>query len=127
MADMKQVIQAIDANGKVQTVYKKIVDLGGGLYADAVAVNIDTVTVTDVGIKDQVSGNSAGVDVDGNLQVKGDVTATLTGSNMELYGASVGDRPGATDVAAGTTFTIVDDTQEFKTWMANGVDWGEEI
>lgn len=84
MADMKQVIQAIDANGKVQTVYKKIVDLGGGLYADAVAVNIDTVTVTDVGIKDQVSGNSAGVDVDGNLQVKGDVTATLNGSKACL-------------------------------------------
>ena len=35
---MKQVMQAIDANGKVQTVYKKIVDLGGGLYADATAV-----------------------------------------------------------------------------------------
>lgn len=57
----------------------------------------------------------------------GAAPVTLTGSSMELYGASVGDRPEATDVAAGTTFTIVDDTQEFKTWMANGVDWGEEI
>lgn len=40
MADMKQVMQAIDANGKVQTVYKKIVDLGGGLYADATAATL---------------------------------------------------------------------------------------
>ncbi len=52
-------------------------------------------------------------------------TAQLTGSNMELYGAVIGDRPAANTVAAGTTFTIVDDTQEFKTWMANGVDWVE--
>lgn len=49
----------------------------------------------------------------------------LSGSSMELYSASVSDRPEAIDVAAGTTFTIVDDTQEFKTWMANGVDWVE--
>ena len=49
----------------------------------------------------------------------------LSGSNMELYGAVIGDRPAANTVAAGTTFTIVDDTQEFKTWMANGVDWVE--
>jgi hypothetical protein len=54
-------------------------------------------------------------------------TVQLSGSSMELYGASVGDRPEATDVAVGTTFTIVDDTQEFKTWMSNGTDWGEEI
>lgn len=57
----------------------------------------------------------------------GELLTTLTGSNMELYGASVDDRPEATDVAVGTTFTIVDNTQEFKTWMSNGVDWGEEI
>jgi hypothetical protein len=54
-------------------------------------------------------------------------TAQLTGSKMELYGATVATRPAATSVAAGTTFTIVDDTQDFKTWMSNGVDWGEEI
>jgi hypothetical protein len=52
-------------------------------------------------------------------------TVQLSGSNMELYGAVIGDRPAANTVAAGTTFTIVDDTQEFKTWMANGVDWLE--
>lgn len=85
MADMKQVVQAIDtATGKIKSVYKKLTDIGNGMYAEAVAVNIDTVTVTDVGIKDPVSGNVAGVDVDGNLQVKGDVTATLTGSNLPL-------------------------------------------
>jgi hypothetical protein len=55
------------------------------------------------------------------------IDTTLTGSNMELYGASVDDRPDATTVPIGTTFTIVDDTHDFKTWMSNGVDWGEEI
>jgi hypothetical protein len=38
-------------------------------------------------------------------------TVQLSGSNMELYGAVIGDRPAANTVAAGTTFTIVDDTQ----------------
>jgi cytoskeletal protein CcmA (bactofilin family) len=51
----------------------------------------------------------------------------LTGSKMELYGATIGDRPAANMVPIGTTFTIVDDTHDFKTWMSNGVDWGEEI
>jgi hypothetical protein len=51
----------------------------------------------------------------------------VSGSKMELYGASLNDRPDATTVPIGTTFTIVDDTHDFKTWMSNGVDWGEEI
>lgn len=51
----------------------------------------------------------------------------LSGSNMELYGATINDRPAANAVKAGATFTIVDATQEFKSWMSNGVDWGEEI
>jgi len=58
---------------------------------------------------------------------KGEAIVQLSGSKMELYGATVATRPAATSVAAGTTFTIVDDTQDFKTWMSNGVDWGEEI
>jgi hypothetical protein len=52
---------------------------------------------------------------------------TLSGSDMELYGASLDDRPDATTVPIGATFTIVDASQDFKTWMSNGVDWGEEI
>ena len=51
----------------------------------------------------------------------------LSGSKMELYGASLDDRPAATAVSIGTTFTIVDETQNFKTWMSNGTNWGEEI
>lgn len=36
MADMKTVIQAIDAaTGKVKSVYKKLVDLGDGTYGEA--------------------------------------------------------------------------------------------
>lgn len=51
----------------------------------------------------------------------------LSGSKMELYGVAIEDRPDANTVPIGTTFTIVDDTHDFKTWMSNGVDWGEEI
>lgn len=54
-------------------------------------------------------------------------TAQLTGSKMELYGASLDDRPDATTVPIGTTFTIVDASQEFRSWMSNGTNWGEEI
>lgn len=56
MADMKQVMQAIDANGKVQTVYKKIVDLGGGLYADATAATLTGSSVVIGGVTFAVSG-----------------------------------------------------------------------
>lgn len=51
----------------------------------------------------------------------------LTGSKMELYGASLDDRPDATTVPIGATFTIVDASQEFRSWMSNGTNWGEEI
>ena len=61
------------------------------------------------------------------MTADGAALVSLSGSKMELYGATVATRPAATSVAAGTTFTIVDDTQDFKTWMSNGVDWGEEI
>ena len=57
----------------------------------------------------------------------GEVITQLSGSNMKLYGASIDDRPAATAVSIGTTFTIVDETQNFKTWMSNGTNWGEEI
>lgn len=51
----------------------------------------------------------------------------LSGSKMKLYGATISDRPDATTVPIGATFTIVDATQEFKSWMSDGVSWGEEI
>jgi len=99
----KQVPLNVDADGKLQ--------VGG--------ITVESLTATTVGIDQETENANEVVVKSGSI--------TLTGSSMELYGASVGDRPEATDVAAGTTFTIVDDTQEFKTWMANGVDWGEEI
>ena len=49
----------------------------------------------------------------------------LTGSKMELYGASLDDRPDATTVPIGTTFTIVDDTGNFDSYISNGTDWLE--
>lgn len=66
-----------------------------------------------------------------NLETKVDAIIAdgvqLSGSNMELYGATINDRPAANAVKAGATFTIVDATQEFKSWMSDGVSWGEEI
>jgi len=51
--------------------------------------------------------------------------AKLTGSKMELYGASLDDRPDATTVPIGATFTIVDASQEFRSWISDGTDWLE--
>lgn len=49
----------------------------------------------------------------------------LSGSNMELYGAVIGDRPAANTVAVGATFTIVDDTGNFDSYISNGTNWME--
>ena len=48
----------------------------------------------------------------------------LTGSNMELYGASINDRPAANTVPAGATFTIVDKDLD-KNWISDGTNWEE--
>ena len=53
------------------------------------------------------------------------VVAELSGSEMELYGASLDDRPDATTVPIGATFTIVDASQEFRSWMSDGSNWLE--
>ncbi len=48
----------------------------------------------------------------------------LTGSNMELYGATINDRPDADTVPAGATFTIVDRDLD-KNWISDGTNWEE--
>ena len=48
------------------------------------------------------------------------VVAELTGSNMELYGATVAARPLATAVTTGAIFMAIN-TQEI--WQSNGTDW----
>ena len=53
------------------------------------------------------------------------VPTKLTGSKMELYGASLDDRPDATTVPIGATFTIVDDTGNFDSYISNGTNWME--
>lgn len=54
-------------------------------------------------------------------------TVQVSGSKMKLYGATISDRPDATTVPIGATFTIVDATQEFNSWISDGTSWGEEI
>jgi hypothetical protein len=44
---------------------------------------------------------------------------------MELYGVAIEDRPDANTVAVGATFTIVDDTGNFDSYISNGTDWLE--
>ncbi len=66
-------------------------------------------------------------DTDGIKKITDTVDVQLSGSKMELYGASLDDRPDATTVPIGATFTIVDASQEFRSWMSNGTNWGEEI
>ncbi len=55
----------------------------------------------------------------------GEVLTQLSGSNMELYGVAIEDRPDANTVAVGATFTIVDDTGNFDSYISNGTDWLE--
>jgi len=49
----------------------------------------------------------------------------LSGSKMEVYGTSLDDRPDATTVPIGATFTIVDASQEFRSWISDGTNWVE--
>jgi hypothetical protein len=49
----------------------------------------------------------------------------LTGSKMELYGVAIEDRPDPTTVPVGASFTIVDDTGNFDSYISNGTDWLE--
>lgn len=51
---------------------------------------------------------------------KGIYDATLSSSNMELYGATVASRPAANAVPVGATFVIVGTENG---WQSNGTDW----
>jgi len=96
-------------------------DVDGKLRV-ATDLEIVSVTATDVTIHDPTTpDNKLKINADGSLPVQ------LSGSKMELYGTSLDDRPDATTVPIGATFTIVDASQEFRSWMSNGTNWGEEI
>ena len=58
------------------------------------------------------------------LVVNKDAGIQLTGSNMELYGKTLDDRPAANTVKPGTTFTIVDNKLN-QNWISDGTDWLE--
>ena len=68
---------------------------------------------------------SGGVYVPVKCNADGAVVTELSGSKMELYGATINDRPAANTVAKGATFTIVDDTGNFDSYISNGTDWLE--
>ena len=56
---------------------------------------------------------------------EGDLKVTLSGTTMELYGVIIADRPPADTVLVGTTFTIVDESGYFRTWISDGTKWME--
>jgi len=53
-------------------------------------------------------------------QLSGDQKVQLSGTIMELYGATVADRPPANSVPIGATYMAVN-TQEV--WQSNGIEW----
>ena len=56
---------------------------------------------------------------------EGDLKVQLSGTMTERYGADVNSRPPADTVLAGTTFTIVDESGYFQTWISDGTKWVE--
>lgn len=55
---------------------------------------------------------------DGTFSIK--TNTEITGSNMELYGATINDRPAANTVPVGATFMVVGTTDA---WQSDGTDW----
>lgn len=47
----------------------------------------------------------------------------VTGNDMELYGATIEERPAANTVRVGTTFTLLN--KDFDSWFSNGTNWLE--
>ena len=60
-----------------------------------------------------------------NVTESGDLRVQLSGTIMELYGADINSRPPADTVLAGATFTIVDESGYFQTWISDGTKWME--
>jgi len=55
-----------------------------------------------------------------NVTAEGDLKVQLSGTIMELYGATIDERPPANSVPVGATFMAVK-TQEV--WQSDGTDW----
>jgi hypothetical protein len=53
-------------------------------------------------------------------QLSGDQKVQLSGKSMELYGATIDERPPANSVPVGATYMAVN-TQDV--WQSNGTDW----
>ena len=60
-----------------------------------------------------------------NVTESGDLRVQLSGTMTERYGADVNSRPPADTVPAGATFTIVDESGYFQTWISDGTKWVE--
>ena len=67
---------------------------------------------------------SGGVYVPVKCNADGTVVTELSGSQMELYGATINVRPAANAVPVGATFTIVDDKLD-QNWISDGTNWRE--
>lgn len=119
------VIYVLDKALALQPKYEQVKIAAGTAIVGKVGID----QTTD-GTTNKVQARNATADnfqVNANLQV-GDADnavgnpafVQLTGSNMELFGATIASRPAANTVPVGATFMAVD-TQEI--WQSNGTDW----
>jgi hypothetical protein len=53
------------------------------------------------------------------------VSATISGSDLEIFGADLSTRPDAGAVPVGTYFIVVAAGPNYKVYQTNGTDWIE--
>jgi hypothetical protein len=103
----------------------RVVEVGAGMVGSKeVSLLASTNIAGKFGIDQTTDGTTNRV-VAKISQVEGENLVQLSGSKMELYGVAIEDRPDANTVAVGATFTIVDDTGNFDSYISNGTDWLE--
>jgi len=114
----------------IETLLNKVFDaVRNRLRADVEVTAALPAGANKIGVVDaQLLGSTGGqvTVTDGKLDVNAQVTvsAVTTGSDMELYGKTLDDRPAANTMKAGTTFTIVDAILD-QNWISDGTDWLE--
>ncbi len=69
-----------------------------------------------IGRDDDGNAKIVSVDNDGNVNTK------LTGSDMELWGATTATRPDANTVKVGTVFIAIDNGQ-YNATVSDGTNW----
>ena len=101
LAQVKQVLDAL--SGAVSTSSKQ----------DALNIAVEDLKSELILVKSELANIKAN-------QLSGDQKVQLSGTIMELYGATIDERPPANSVPVGATYMAVN-TQDV--WQSNGTDW----